>query len=85
MVLPDSPRWLLAHGRADEAVSVLCQLEDKEADHPDVVEKKREIEASLKLESAGGKQVLSLTLLDVDGLRGRPFQVPRATRTWPCR
>ena len=53
-VLPDSPRWLLAHGREEEALSVLCQLEDKPADHEDVIEKKREIEVSLMQESAGG-------------------------------
>ncbi|KZV76507.1 general substrate transporter [Peniophora sp. CONT] len=53
-VLPDSPRWLLAHGREEEALTVLCQLEDKPATHPDVIEKKREIEVSLMQESAGG-------------------------------
>ncbi|KAI0314342.1 general substrate transporter, partial [Amylostereum chailletii] len=54
MVLPDSPRWLIAHGREAEGLQVLCQLEDKGPDHPDVIEKKREIEASLMQESAGG-------------------------------
>ncbi|EIW74800.1 general substrate transporter [Coniophora puteana RWD-64-598 SS2] len=55
MTLPDSPRWLIAHGRADEGARVLAQLEDRDSiDHPDVIEKLKEIEVSLAQESAGG-------------------------------
>jgi hypothetical protein len=54
MALPDSPRWLMAHGRVEEATRVLCMLEDAPAEHPVVIEKKREIEVSLMQESAGG-------------------------------
>lgn len=58
-MLPDSPRWCMAHGMKEEAVCILAQLEDKASpDHPDVVLKTKEIEASLALESAGGKRVL---------------------------
>ncbi|KAG7087390.1 hypothetical protein E1B28_013361 [Marasmius oreades] len=55
MVLPDSPRWLLAHGYEEEGVKVIAILEDQDSvDHPDVVRVKKEIEVSLVQESAGG-------------------------------
>ncbi|ETW77683.1 MFS sugar transporter [Heterobasidion irregulare TC 32-1] len=54
MVLPDSPRWLIARGRIEEGTRILAQLEDKELDDPEVLEKKKEIEVSLMQESAGG-------------------------------
>lgn len=53
--LPDSPRWLLAHGYKEEGARVIAMLEDKDSlDHPDVIKAREEIEASLALESAGG-------------------------------
>ncbi|KAI1785949.1 general substrate transporter [Ganoderma leucocontextum] len=54
-VLPDSPRWCMAHGRGEEGARILAQLEDRDSpDHPDVVAKRKEIEVSLAQESAGG-------------------------------
>ncbi|KAJ7583572.1 general substrate transporter [Mycena floridula] len=55
MVLPDSPRWLLAHGYKEEGARVIAMLEDRDSiDHPDVLRVQKEIELSLELESAGG-------------------------------
>lgn len=56
MVLPDSPRWLLAHGRAEEASRILAQLAGAEftPDHPEIARQRLEIETSLAQESAGG-------------------------------
>lgn len=34
--LPESPRWLLAHGKIDDANTVLAALHDKTRDHDDV-------------------------------------------------
>lgn len=54
-VLPDSPRWCMAHGREEEGARILAQLEDRDSiDHLDVVAKRKEIEVSLAQESAGG-------------------------------
>ncbi|KAE9399405.1 general substrate transporter [Gymnopus androsaceus JB14] len=56
MVLPDSPRWLLAHGQEEEASRVIALLEDHDSvDHPDVVRARKEIELSLAVESEGGR------------------------------
>jgi Sugar (and other) transporter len=54
MVLPDSPRWLIAHDRKEEGTQVLAMLEDRDVDHPHVLLKVKEIEDSLAQESAGG-------------------------------
>ncbi|KAJ4001194.1 general substrate transporter [Lentinula boryana] len=54
-MLPDSPRWLLAHGYEEEASKVIALLEDHDTvDHPDVIQARKEIEMSLAQESEGG-------------------------------
>lgn len=64
-VLPDSPRWLLAHGQVEEASKVIALLEDHDAvDHPDVVRAREDIEASLALESEGGRYSVLVRCLD---------------------
>ncbi len=56
LVLPDSPRWLIAHGHEDEGTRVIAQLENADSlDDPRVLGKKKDIELSLAQESAGGE------------------------------
>ena len=55
IILPDIPRWCMAHGRSEEGARILSQLEDRDSpDDPVVVMKRKEIEVSLAQESAGG-------------------------------
>ncbi|KAG5650395.1 hypothetical protein H0H81_012385 [Sphagnurus paluster] len=71
MVLPDSPRWLIAHGHKEEGARVIAMLEDRDSvDHPDVVRVAQEIEASLALESAGDRRPLRAKTIVDDLVRG---------------
>ncbi|KAJ5815829.1 Major facilitator superfamily domain general substrate transporter [Penicillium robsamsonii] len=48
--LPESPRWLLAHGKEEEAVEVLSCLEAKPIDDPVVITQRNEIAFSIQYE-----------------------------------
>jgi MFS family permease len=48
--LPESPRWLIAHGRGDEATIILADLENREADDPCIIAAKAEIDYSVRYE-----------------------------------
>lgn len=54
--LPESPRWLIKHGRHEEAIDILAQLQGKDipCDAPTVLEQKRLIDEALALENEGG-------------------------------
>lgn len=48
--LPESPRWLVAHGHHTEALEIIAALEAKTADDAFVVTQLREIDESVKYE-----------------------------------
>ncbi|KAL7660585.1 hypothetical protein ACMYSQ_000039 [Aspergillus niger] len=48
--LPESPRWLLCHGRTDEALQVISSIEAKPKDDPYVATQHREIVYSIQYE-----------------------------------
>ncbi|KAI1470938.1 putative MFS sugar transporter [Daldinia caldariorum] len=48
--LPESPRWLLAHGQEVEAAQILADLEDKPVDDPYIVAEREEIVYGIEYE-----------------------------------
>jgi hypothetical protein len=48
--LPESPRWLLSHGRIEEATKIIADLESKSANDPCVLANREEILFSIEYE-----------------------------------
>lgn len=42
--LPESPRWLIAHGDVDQAEQIIADLENKSIDDPWVITESKEIQ-----------------------------------------
>ncbi|KAL2075118.1 hypothetical protein VTL71DRAFT_60 [Oculimacula yallundae] len=53
--LPESPRWLYNHDRAEEAVEVLCMVYDKESTDPLILHETSQIIDAINLEDKNGK------------------------------
>jgi len=51
LLLPDTPRWYYARGRLEEGDAVLVQLHDLPANHPNVLNQRKEILDSCCLEA----------------------------------
>ncbi|MCJ1321232.1 hypothetical protein MMC15_006576 [Xylographa vitiligo] len=62
--LPESPRWLIAHGYEDEAFQILADLENKDVDHPFVLTQHKEVMYAVEYERKNGVGWMDL-------LRGR--------------
>ncbi len=54
--LPETPRWLIEHGRTTDGSRILAALRSKDStpDDDEIVYQRRAIETALELESAGG-------------------------------
>ncbi|KAK7732558.1 hypothetical protein SLS53_008445 [Cytospora paraplurivora] len=53
--LPESPRYLYAHGKDAEALSVLCNVYDRPPEDPKIVKEQEEILEALKVEREHGE------------------------------
>lgn len=52
--LPETPRWLVQHDRHHEAAQIVARLQDKHADHPDVLAVVHDIQSVLEEERKDG-------------------------------
>lgn len=62
--LPESPRWLIAHGYYDEADKIIADLENKDINDPVIITESKEIHYAVQYERENGVSWLNL-------LRGR--------------
>lgn len=69
-IVPESPRWLAAHGRADDSLAVLARLQGKPITHQDVLLQHQEIQDAVALEVAIGSGTWS-DLLKEDKIKSR--------------
>jgi MFS family permease len=53
-VVPESPRWLAAHGRGEESLAVLGKLQGKSVTHSDVLQQHQDIQEAVALEKSVG-------------------------------
>lgn len=53
-IVPESSRWLMSHGRKEEALSSISRIQGKSQDHPDVVAQFSDIEQTVEYENRVG-------------------------------
>ena len=52
--IPESPRYLYAHGRNDEAIKVLCDVYDLDPSHPKIIKEQNDVLRALAIEREHG-------------------------------
>lgn len=53
--LPESPRYLYAHGKNEEALAVLCEVYGHDPDHPKIRKEQADVLDALKVEREHGE------------------------------
>ncbi|KAL5494751.1 hypothetical protein ACEPAI_212 [Sanghuangporus weigelae] len=81
--LPESPRWLVKHGRHAEALSVICALDDKDISDPEVQRTYIAIHETVVAEGGFGSESTNLSELFTHG-RSQNFRRAALAVTSQC-